>query len=498
MKLDFSQYTGVESGSVATAKAVLHFYPQKEDPVQTLNGSSRKNAGTPQLSADAAVTDRTADAMAKTHKNPDQMKEKVKKAGNMSDDRFYTVAFQFNPAAIRISAYGGGMAPIKSFGAKEGDKDGDEEESGSGQVDYGPVNETVTVSFKVVFDAGSYTVRPLAEGFLAAVRSSSRRRVIFRWGDKAQGGLEYGGFLNHVQCRYTMFDAKGEAVRAEIDLSLVTGNHDTYDDVKEWRNRYDAFMRDRNRGPRLQEGAFEALGGGLAGQVEKAYILFHTRSEDPKAVEGNVKGKTLLKPEVYKGLSNMTAKLSDAAGKVTGKTADSPDPGKTAGGEEYAAVRIQYNPVSVTLQSRGGEMMTRDGGFGGAGDFKGFQKNAIPAETVLSMELLFDGTNVFNGFLADTDMGYSVAPVSELFASAIASAYSRLVCVVWNRMTFWGELCEVDVEYTMFSKKGNPIRSKVSIRIRQDGESAKEGAAEKHWEKAYNSLENEAKRLIRS
>ncbi len=488
MKLDFSQYTGAGTG--ATAKAVLHLYPQKEIQVEVQNESSRKNAGTPELAAEAA--------------KPVQAVEKVTKR---EADKMYTVAFQFNPAAIRISAYGGGMAPITSFSAKEGDKDGVEEKSGNGQVDYGPVNETVTVSFKVVFDAGSYTVRPVAEGFLAAVRSSSRRRVIFRWGDKAQGGLEYGGFLNHVQCRYTMFDAKGQAVRAEIDLSLVSGNHDGYNDVKEWRNRYDAVMRDRNRVLRLPDAASKASAGGLAAPVEKAYILFHTQSEDPRVENGNVKGKTLLKPEVYKGLSNMTAKLSDAAGSVTGQASDHSKLGqaldnanknKAAGVEKYAAVRIQYNPVSVTLQSRGGQMTTRDGGPSGAGDFKGFQKNAIPTETVLSMELLFDGTSVFNGFLADAGMGYSVAPVSELFASAIASAYSRLVCVVWNRMTFWGELCEVDVEYTMFNKKGNPIRSKVSIRIRQDGESAKEGEAEKSWEKAYNSLENEAERLIRS
>jgi len=177
----------------------------------------------------------------------------------------------------------------------------------------------------------------------------------------------------------------------------------------------------------------------------------------------------------------MTAKISDAANHVAGEEPKLTELKQTVETAGYRPIRIQYNPASITLHSRGGEMMTREGGFGETSNPGRFQKNAIPMETVLSMELMFDG---------------AVAPISELFVAAIASDYSRLVCLVWNKMAFWGELCEAEVEYTMFDHRGNPIRSRVSVRIRQDGEQAEGGAYENNWMKAFQNLEKEAQKLL--
>lgn len=446
-------------------KAVMYFFPPSEQPVTVSSVGSKKNRANMEIPGQAAEALGSAQgALTEEQEQLGKLEEKVRSAASKIEDPIgtakpeqaktevdsgFAVTFQFNPAALRISAYGGGMAPIMVYRSMEGDAGEKAEENSGGQMDYGPLNETVTVSFRVIFDAvknvqTSYTVRPVVEGFLAAVRNGSSRRVVFLW-----GAMLYGGYLNNVQCRYTMFDQKGEAVRAEVDLSLVSSAHEDYDEVKRWRLRYDAYMSQKNSIFTRQNGGPGSVTDEITGQVEKAYILFHTQSENQELIE-------------LRKQREQAKKEMEQAG--------------------YFPVRVWYNPSSITMHSRGGEMVTRNGGFGGTSQPGQFQKNAMPAETVLSMELMFDGF---------------VAPISELFVAAVVSDYSRLVCMVWNRMAFWGELCEAEVEYMMFDKKGNPLRSKVSIRIRQDGKSAENGAYEKNWHRAYKNLEKEAAKLLR-
>lgn len=446
-------------------KAVMYFFPPSEQPVTVSSAGSKKNRANMEIPGQAAEALGSAQgALTEEQEQLGKLEEKVRSAASKIEDSIgtakpeqaktevdsgFAVTFQFNPAALRISAYGGGMAPIMVYRSMEGDAGEKAEENSGGQMDYGPLNETVTVSFRVIFDAvknaqTSYTVRPVVEGFLAAVRNGSSRRVVFLW-----GAMLYGGYLNNVQCRYTMFDQKGEAVRAEVDLSLVSSAHEDYDEVKRWRLRYDAYMSQKNSIFTRQNGGPGSVTDEITGQVEKAYILFHTQSENQELIE-------------LRKQREQAKKEMEQAG--------------------YFPVRVWYNPSSITMHSRGGEMVTRSGGFGGTSQPGQFQKNAMPAETVLSMELMFDGF---------------VAPISELFVAAVVSDYSRLVCMVWNRMAFWGELCEAEVEYMMFDKKGNPLRSKVSIRIRQDGKSAENGAYEKNWHRAYKNLEKEAEKLLR-
>lgn len=446
-------------------KAVMYFFPPSEQPVTVSSAGSKKNQANMEIPGQAAEALGSAQgALTEEQEQLGKLEEKVRSAASKIEDPIgtakpeqaktevdsgFAVTFQFNPAALRISAYGGGMAPIMVYRSMKGDAGEKAEENSGGQMDYGPLNETVTVSFRVIFDAvknvqTSYTVRPVVEGFLAAVRNGSSRRVVFLW-----GAMLYGGYLNNVQCRYTMFDQKGEAVRAEVDLSLVSSAHEDYDEVKRWRLRYDAYMSQKNSIFTRQNGGPGSVTDEITGQVEKAYILFHTQSENQELIE-------------LRKQREQAKKEMEQAG--------------------YFPVRVWYNPSSITMHSRGGEMVTRSGGFGGTSQPGQFQKNAMPAETVLSMELMFDGF---------------VAPISELFVAAVVSDYSRLVCMVWNRMAFWGELCEAEVEYMMFDKKGNPLRSKVSIRIRQDGKSAENGAYEKNWRRAYKNLEKEAEKLLR-
>lgn len=473
-------------------KAVMYFFPPSEQPVTVSSAGSKKNRANMEIPGQAAEALGSAQgALTEEQEQLGKLEEKVRSAASKIEDPIgtakpeqaktevdsgFAVTFQFNPAALRISAYGGGMAPIMVYRSMEGDAGEKAEENSGGQMDYGPLNETVTVSFRVIFDAvknvqTSYTVRPVVEGFLAAVRNGSSRRVVFLW-----GAMLYGGYLNNVQCRYTMFDQKGEAVRAEVDLSLVSSAHEDYDEVKRWRLRYDAYMSQKNSIFTRQNGGPGSVTDEITGQVEKAYILFHTQSENQELIELRKQ-----REQAKKEMEEREQKEGEI-GRENGSERIERERKQTVEQAGYFPVRVWYNPSSITMHSRGGEMVTRSGGFGGTSQPGQFQKNAMPAETVLSMELMFDGF---------------VAPISELFVAAVVSDYSRLVCMVWNRMAFWGELCEAEVEYMMFDKKGNPLRSKVSIRIRQDGKSAENGAYEKNWHRAYKNLEKEAAKLLR-
>lgn len=561
MSVDFTKFTSAVSGSMATAKAALLIFPSNGNQIREEDKGAGSNAGTPQLFDKASeilgdasetlesVTEMLGDAsetlegVSEILGDASEADESVVKSQNgaaegagelkQGEDAYETVTFQFNPASLRISAYGGGMAPMAVYGSVKGAASGNEAKNGNDQMDYGPIDETVTVSFKVVFDAvrnqwaflsdmsnlgptslikqgadlikpAGGTVRPIAEGFLAVVRNSSTRRVIFQW-----GGMRYGGYLNKAQCRYTMFDIQGEAVRAEIDLALVCSCHNGYDNGKEWRERYNLFMTERQSAFSLPHSKWKSIFNAVWAKAEKACILFRAQSIQSEAKDD---------PLGIGGLSRMAARISNEANGMLGSEGTLPELKDVVKAEKYVPVKIHYNPASITMHSRSGEMVTRDGSAADASAGWRLQRNAIPTETVLSMDLLFDETVNANAFMLDSGMGSptgmvkagsnmvsrikgrecSVAAISELFVAAAMSAYSRMVCFVWNKLTFWGELCEADVEYTMFNNRGNPIRSKVSIRIRQDGKSAQNSDFEKIWQRAYDKLPEKAEKLASS
>lgn len=545
MKMDFSNVKNAVSGSMQTAKAALLFYPPKQETVQIADAAPAANAGTLPIPGAGAVG--AVSAAAKS----------------VVDDTCITVTFQFNPASLRISAYGSGMESCVGVNTKDGGEVGSGEETGYGQVNDGPISETATVRFKAVFDAvknekafpsdranpgptnmarqgvgllrrKEYTVRPLVEGFLAAVRNSSKRQVIFQWGE-----LRYGGFLSKVQCHYTMFDIEGEAVRAEVDLALVCSCHEHIENGKEWRDRYDRFLKQHEDKFSLPDKKWQSLFRATVGRLEKACILFRVRPTSPseptvKPPESPVKPPdseevirlSQIAAVIAKEAQNPTKKKKAKAVKKTDKAekgaegegteeAAEPELGDKVKKQGYAPVKIHYNPASVTIYSGKGNTGLKGSGSTEPSDTPRLQQNAMSTETVLSMDLFFDETDNANAFMLDSGMSsptglvmtgknmvsrvkgreYSVAPISELFVSAALSDDCRLVCFVWNKMVFWGQLCEAEVEYTMFNNRGNPIRSKVSIRICQTGNPEQCGSYEELWQNAYDNLPKEAEKL---
>ena len=59
------------------------------------------------------------------------------------------------------------------------------------------------------------SVQTVVEGFIGALRNPGTRQICFEWGD-----LYYEGLLKGVRGKYTLFDAIGHPVRAEVDLDI--------------------------------------------------------------------------------------------------------------------------------------------------------------------------------------------------------------------------------------------------------------------------------------
>ncbi len=240
----------------------------------------------------------------------------------------------------------------------------------------------------------------------------------------------------------------------------------------------------------------------ITGSVDKAFILFNDKYE-PKAAEEN--------SNVVDMINNVATRIDVAKNVFKGEDAD---PEVSTG---FLKLKVQYNPSSVSLVSRGGEYIGRYGGVGGS-DSGALQRNIQPEEVVLSMELIFDDTVISEAFSAfdasnysptgvakkiatkvsnssEDFSGYSIRNATELFVAAMTSAHTRVVCVAWKDMVFWGELTGVNAEYTMFNSKGNPIRSKVQIEVRQDGRIAEDAT---NWVSSYKNLEKNAAKLSSS
>lgn len=484
------------AGSMTTAKAVLIFYPlkgnvevgqqvQPSEGLKDIAADAKENLEKLEERVKSAATDADDADITEAEKPPEAEKPRKLQEPDQKEDP-YTVFFQFNPASLTIDVDSEEAEPVANIGEAFDGLAGQGLQKSNDQVEYGPINAAVTVSFKVVFDAlcnqraflsdavnpsptnlgrqianlassVSYTVRPIVEFFLAAIRNIGTRRVDFKWGK-----MTYAGYLKAADCCYTMFDVKGEPVRAEIDLSLSCGGQDVCNREKTWQNRYAAFMSGENAlssfdpSNHIWRSAFVQATG--FGKVEKACIKFH-RAFLP----------------------------------ATANQEEKPD--------EDFYVRVHYNPASITMKSEAGEQEAGTAGSTKSQPNSATQSDAVPMKTELSMELIFDETDNADAFMLDSGMGsptglgrsawhlkeklkgreYSVAPISELFVAAMMFSYTRQVCFFWNEMEFAGELSRVNVEYTMFNNRGDPIRSRVKISICKSGRTDRDDDFDNIW-----------------
>ena len=254
----------------------------------------------------------------------------------------------------------------------------------------------------------------------------------------------------------------------------------------------------------------------LTGTVDKAYILLHNRATAPESEQA---GNGM--DSMFSQMSALGNKLSGIATNVTGQESGLRSQLNEKIPDDFIKVKVQYNPSTVHYSSRGGQSFNRYSGVGGEGSGH-IQTGNIPTEVVLNMDLIFDDTDNSDAFMMDSGAfsptgimkkgvssiidrvttgsfrgEHSVQNISELFIAATTSAYSRIICVIWNKTVFWGELCGVNVEYTMFNSKGNPIRSRVHLEVRQDDRGAEAGA-NTLWNQSYQQMFKEAKKISKS
>jgi hypothetical protein len=71
-----------------------------------------------------------------------------------------------------------------------------------------------------------WTVQPIVEGFIGALRNANTRFVRFNWGE-----FEFTGILEHVNAEYVMFSPSGNPIRAFVTLRLAG---DLDQDLEKW------------------------------------------------------------------------------------------------------------------------------------------------------------------------------------------------------------------------------------------------------------------------
>ncbi len=171
----------------------------------------------------------------------------------------------------------------------------------------------------------------------------------------------------------------------------------------------------------------------------------------------------------------------------------------------YIALEMQYNPNSLRLDTSAGLQVN----YSGQADSTDMQSYIAPASTTLSCEFLFDDvnnmdafmlndnpvtnltpTNVANAIISGVKGDYSVQQEIEGLLSMLSIPQARHVIFFWGNMSFRGEVTQVDAEYTMFNKKGFPVRGIVRMQIRQ-GDSTDENDKdlkydEEYWERAFD------------
>ncbi|MCR4657930.1 MAG: hypothetical protein K5770_17155 [Lachnospiraceae bacterium] len=177
----------------------------------------------------------------------------------------------------------------------------------------------------------------------------------------------------------------------------------------------------------------------------------------------------------------------------------------------FIALEMQYNPSSIRLDTSAGRQLT----YTGSADDINLKTRDAPVTTTLSCDLLFDNVNPMDAFMLNDNpvTGLSVGSIANTVAegylgykkqefsvqrqmeglfSMISIPQARGVIFFWGSMSFRGLVTQIDSEYTMFNKKGAPVRGIVRLQIQQGqsppgtGKKRVENYDREHWDKMFN------------
>lgn len=237
-----------------------------------------------------------------------------------------------------------------------------------------------------------------------------------------------------------------------------------------------------------------------------------TTSDDVAALRALLKGNS---GGVMGALKSVASKASQATGTGADLIADTAKV-KTKGAalqaelkaKNFYSMTVQYNPSTLRLVSSGGYYYNYEG----AGDqsvskVSSFEK---PSTVHLYVSLVFEDINDQDAFgyqdialnigtgietlksiganLSEKRNGFSVRPQVEAIVSLLMHRRTQQVIFYWSEMFFHGLLTNVEANYTMFNKKGHPIRAEVQLQIQQAKSDSMFQSDIKAWDSAFDNM----------
>ena len=172
--------------------------------------------------------------------------------------------------------------------------------------------------------------------------------------------------------------------------------------------------------------------------------------------------------------------------------------------KNFLRMDVQYNPSSISFSTSAG----RQKDFKPMGDSGAQQLIVIDrkATTLMNVQLVFEDVNSQDAFIRENlnpnvgnlkDMaadvvtklagGYSIKDKVEGLVAILTFNRTRNIIFVWADMFFHGQLNSIDATYTMFNKKGEPIKATVNLTIRQAASGDEYLSDNEYWNEAFKA-----------
>ena len=122
---------------------------------------------------------------------------------------------------------------------------------------------------------------------------------------------------------------------------------------------------------------------------------------------------------------------------------------------------VQYNPATLSLSNTAGEDEKET-------MFQSTEELSLNSRSTLSFDLIFEA-------LEETaDKDYVRIQAERILALTLDTDLSS-VTFLYGEMTFFGEMVQADIKYTMFDEEGNPLWAIVSVKMveKEDDEEVK-------------------------
>lgn len=238
---------------------------------------------------------------------------------------------------------------------------------------------------------------------------------------------------------------------------------------------------------------WQDIGSSITGSINKAMLF--VKKNDSATGKTNIK----LREEL---MMNTRHSLLENPGKSLRKSAKIADSKEQDG---FHVMQVKYNPSSIKMSTKAGSY-TQYSGVGAMGVNQVTQVT-IPAETAMTVELVFDDMDILDAFMWEkyqltlgsalstgagivkqvAKEGYSVQAQIDGLVALITQAHSRFVLFYWSEMGFAGEVTNIQARYTMFNPQGHPVRGVVSLTIVQN-EKVEGSSDNAYWEQAFENL----------